>query len=105
MRRRVLSDNGSEFLSHIFIRACVDLGLIQRTVRPGHAWSNGKVEALNKTPQYPCFPAVAGNVATCGDAVGRPLPKRVAAPERCQEVDGLPFALVLEPTGAHGESR
>ena len=36
------------------------------------------------------------------DAVGRVLPKRVAGPERCQEVDGLPFALVLERAGAHG---
>ena len=37
------------------------------------------------------------------DAVGRPLPKRVAGPERCQEADGLPFALVLERVGAHGD--
>ena len=35
------------------------------------------------------------------DAVGRPLPKRVAGPERCQEADGLPFARVLERVGAH----
>ena len=113
------------------------------------------VEALNKTPKYQCFPAIAGNVATWGDAVrlvrtwmvyyskkrahtghvnrglppqagqprrrgvrrrldraydgrqprrrGPPLPKRVAGPERCQGVDGLPFALVLERAGAHGD--
>ena len=36
------------------------------------------------------------------DAVGRPLPKRVAGPERCQDVDGLPFALVLKRAGAPG---
>ena len=37
------------------------------------------------------------------DAVGRALPKRVAGPERCEEADGLPFALVLERAGAHGD--
>ena len=65
----LLSDNGSELLSEIFIRTCVDLGLIQRTIRPGHAWSNGKVDALSKTLKYQCFPAIAGNVATWDDAV------------------------------------
>ena len=26
------------------------------------SWSNGKVDALNKTLKYQCFPAIAGNV-------------------------------------------
>ena len=36
-------------------------------------------------------------------AVGRAPPKRVAGPERCEDADGLPFDLVLERAGAHGD--
>ena len=37
-------------------------GLLRRTMRSAHPWSNGKVEALNKVLKCQCFPAVAGNI-------------------------------------------
>lgn len=59
----VFSDNGRDFLSNQFIRFVIKAGWIQRTTRYNSPWSNGKVEALNKTLKYQCFPAlIAANV-------------------------------------------
>jgi hypothetical protein len=58
----VLADNGKVFLSDHFIKACQNAGLLLRTIRPSHPWSNGKAEAMNKTLKYQCFAAIAGNV-------------------------------------------
>jgi len=55
----VLTDNGKDFLSNDFIRFVLQSRLHQRTTRGAHPWSNGKVEALNKTLKYQCFPALA----------------------------------------------
>jgi hypothetical protein len=58
----VLADNGKAFLSDHFIQAVTNAGLLLRTIRPSHPWSNGKVEAMNKTLKYQCFAAIAGQV-------------------------------------------
>lgn len=55
----VFSDNGEAFLSDLFMTFVYRLGLLQRTTRYHHPWSNGKVEALNKTLKFQCFPALA----------------------------------------------
>lgn len=65
----VLTDNGGAFLSDFFINAVRKACLLHRTIRPAHPWSNGKVEALNKTLKYQCFAAIAGNVGTWREAV------------------------------------
>lgn len=55
----VLTDNGKDFLSEAFYqKVCVEHGCYHRTTRVNHPWSNGKVEALNKTLKYNCFPAL-----------------------------------------------
>ena len=65
----LLSDNAKAFLSEAFIQATMMFGLIQRTTKPAHPWSNGKAEAMNRTLKYQCFPAVAGNIQKWEDAV------------------------------------
>jgi len=56
----IFSDNGpTDFLSDHFIEFCAKNGWLQRTTRYNSPWSNGKVEALNKTLKYQCFPAIA----------------------------------------------
>jgi hypothetical protein len=65
----VLSDNGGAFLSDGFIGTVRKMGLLLRTIRPSHPWSNGKVEAMNRTLKYQCFAAIAGNVASWEEAV------------------------------------
>jgi transposase InsO family protein len=56
----IFSDNGpQDFLSDQFIAWVHSRGLVQRTTRYNSPWSNGKVEALNKTLKYQCFPALA----------------------------------------------
>lgn len=55
----VLTDNGGDFLSDRYRREVVEkFGCYHRTTKVNHPWSNGKVEALNKTLKYTCFPAL-----------------------------------------------
>ena len=54
----ILTDNGNQFLSEQWISFCLHNGFLNRTTRINHPWSNGKVEALNKTLKYQCFPAI-----------------------------------------------
>ena len=54
----VLTDNGLCFTGGKWEEYLFDLGLQPRTTRSNHPWSNGKVEALNKTLKYQCFPAI-----------------------------------------------
>ncbi|MBM4043399.1 MAG: transposase family protein, partial [Planctomycetes bacterium] len=65
----LLTDNGGAFISDLFISAVRRAGLQHRTIRPSHPWSNGKVEAMNKTLKYQCFAAIAGNVEKWENAV------------------------------------
>ena len=51
-----------EAMIETFIQAVANRGLMQRTIRSSHPWSNGKVEALNKVLKYQCFPVIAGNI-------------------------------------------
>jgi len=54
----ILTDNGNPFISDEWIAHCLRSGYLHRTTRMNHPWSNGKVEALNKTLKYQCFPAI-----------------------------------------------
>ena len=54
----IFSDNGKDFLSDAFVQYCAQMRWFQRTTKVNHPWSNGKVEALNKTLKYQCFPAI-----------------------------------------------
>lgn len=55
----VLTDNGKDFLSEAFYeKVCIEHRCFHRTTKVNHPWSNGKVEALNKTLKYNCFPAL-----------------------------------------------
>jgi len=65
----VLSDNGGPFLSDHWLNFCQANKLIPRRIRSSHPWSNGKVEALNKTLKYECFAALAGNICKWEDAL------------------------------------
>jgi transposase InsO family protein len=65
----LLSDNGLAFQSDEFVSTCAALGLQQRTTRYNHPWSNGKVEALNKTLKQQCFPAICTGVVRDLDAL------------------------------------
>ena len=58
----LLTDNAKCFLSETFIQAVANRGLMQRTIRSSHPWSNAKVEALNKVLKCQCFPVIAGNI-------------------------------------------
>lgn len=56
----VLSDNGcTDFITDRYLEHVTKSGLFPRTTKRAHPWSNGKVEALNKTLKYQCFPAIA----------------------------------------------
>ncbi len=55
----VLTDNGADFCGHEYSTAVAEeFGCYHRTTQVNHPWSNGKVEALNKTLKYTCFPAL-----------------------------------------------
>lgn len=54
----VLSDNGLAFLSDIFVAYLLTQGFVQRTTQFNHPWSNGKVEAFNRTLKYQAMPAL-----------------------------------------------
>jgi transposase InsO family protein len=58
----LLSDNGACFTSDEFMEECARAHMQQRTTRYNHPWSNGKVEALNKTLKQQCFPAICSGV-------------------------------------------
>lgn len=55
----ILSDNGpTDFTTNAYIKHCLQSKLLCRTTHFSSPWSNGKVEALNKTLKYQCFPSV-----------------------------------------------
>lgn len=54
----VLSDNGLAFLSDAFVAYLLTEGFVQRTTQFNHPWSNGKVEAFNRTLKYQAMPAL-----------------------------------------------
>lgn len=54
----VLTDNGIQFgnmrhqpwaLRHLFDRVCTEHGIEHRLTQPGHPWTNGQVERMNRT--------------------------------------------------------
>ena len=53
-----LSDNGLAFLSDAYVGFLATNGFVQRTTQFNHPWSNGKVEAFNRTLKYECMPAL-----------------------------------------------
>jgi transposase InsO family protein len=57
----LLTDNGPSFLADEYIAGSSERGYRQRTTRYNHPWSNGKVEAANKTLKYQCFPALCAS--------------------------------------------
>jgi len=46
---RVLSDNGSAYISHLWRDACADLGIAHKRTRPRRPQTNGKIERLHRT--------------------------------------------------------
>jgi transposase InsO family protein len=54
----VLSDNGLPFLSEEFVGYLKLFGFVQRTTQYNHPWSNGKVEAFNRTLKYEAMPGL-----------------------------------------------
>ena len=54
----VLSDNGLAFLSDAFVGYLATHNYVQRTTQFNHPWSNGKVEAFNRTLKYEAMPAL-----------------------------------------------
>lgn len=65
----VLSDNGLAFLSDEFVAYLQINHFVQRTTQFNHPWSNGKVEAFNRTLKYQAMPAlVAAGVKSHPDA-------------------------------------
>jgi transposase InsO family protein len=46
---RVLTDNGSPYVSRLFAAACDELGIGHRRTRPYRPQTNGKVERMNRT--------------------------------------------------------
>lgn len=65
----VLSDNGLPFLSDEFIGYLKLFEFVHRTTRYHHPWSNGKVEAFNKTLKYQAMPAlVAAGIKSIEEA-------------------------------------
>lgn len=65
----ILTDNGPAFTSEAWVRWVLTSGLMHRTTRSNHPWSNGKVEALNKTLKYQCFPAICTSEALESDTL------------------------------------
>ena len=65
----ILSDNGLPFLSDEFIGYLRLYHFVHRTTRYHHPWSNGKVEAFNKTLKYQAMPAlVAAGIRSIPEA-------------------------------------
>jgi transposase InsO family protein len=46
---RVLSDNGSAYISHLWRDSCADLGIEHKRTRPRRPQTNGKIERLHRT--------------------------------------------------------
>jgi transposase InsO family protein len=46
---RVLSDNGSAYISHLWRDSCTDLGITAKKTRPRRPQTNGKIERLHRT--------------------------------------------------------
>jgi hypothetical protein len=46
---RVLSDNGSPYISHLWAHICTELSLTHKRTRPYRPQTNGKVERLHRT--------------------------------------------------------
>ena len=46
---RVLSDNGSAYISHLWRDSCADLGIKHKRTRPRRPQTNGKIERLHRT--------------------------------------------------------
>jgi transposase InsO family protein len=46
---RVLSDNGSPYVSHLWRDTCADLGLTHKRTRPRRPQTNGKIERFHRT--------------------------------------------------------
>ena len=53
--QRVLTDNGSAFVSHVWAAACTTLGLRRRYTRPYRPQTNGKVERFFRTTLDECL--------------------------------------------------
>jgi transposase InsO family protein len=49
---RVLSDNGSPYVSHLWRDDCADLGITPRRTRPRGPKTDGKIERLHRTLAY-----------------------------------------------------
>jgi len=47
--QRVLSDNGSAYVSHAWRAACADLGVSHKRTRPRRPQTNGKIERFHRT--------------------------------------------------------
>jgi transposase InsO family protein len=46
---RVLSDNGSAYVSHLWRDSCAELGVEHKRTRPRRPQTNGKIERLHRT--------------------------------------------------------
>ena len=46
---RVMSDNGSAYVSHLWRDSCADLGITHKRTRPRRPQTNGKIERLHRT--------------------------------------------------------
>jgi transposase InsO family protein len=46
---RVLSDNGSAYVSHLWRDSCADLGVVHKRTRPRRPQTNGKIERFHRT--------------------------------------------------------
>jgi transposase InsO family protein len=46
---RVLSDNGSAYISHLWRDSCAELGIAHKRTRPRRPQTNGKIERLHRT--------------------------------------------------------
>jgi transposase InsO family protein len=46
---RVLSDNGSAYVSHLWRDSCADLGIVHKRTRPRRPQTNGKIERFHRT--------------------------------------------------------
>jgi transposase InsO family protein len=46
---RVLSDNGSAYVSHLWRDSCADLGIVHKRTRPRRPQTNGKIERFHLT--------------------------------------------------------
>lgn len=68
----LFSDNGpTDFTVPDFVRFAHEKGFLQRTTRVRSPWSNGKVEAVNRTLKYQCFPVIANSPTTSWEDVAK----------------------------------